>query len=193
MSFIVNNSEIRDIQDGLIATSFNLGDINLFNIIDNDNYKIQNNYAELRREFCSSSYLCGTCTSFYNCYMIYKKKKEIYEAYKHFDFKDRNTIFLYLLGAGGLIPLKKILDENHIAVIEDCCIRVNLHKYSHIKLRDVEQLSPLRILCDIIEVKFVSLLYSTEFLEKEVNVHKYFPIEDCYQIKYENFIKSMLS
>lgn len=57
----------------------------------------------------------------------------------------------------------------------------------------MEQLSPLRILCDIIEVKFVSLLYSTEFVEKEVNVHKYFPIEDCYQIKYENFIKSMLS
>lgn len=76
MSFIVNNSEIRDIQDGLIATSFNLGDVNLFNIIDNDNYKIHNNYAELRREFCSSSYLCGTCTSFYNCYMIYKKKKK---------------------------------------------------------------------------------------------------------------------
>ena len=195
MAFIPVNPSILYIEEALIVQNTDFSKVNILSCDESEKeiYIDKPECAEIRRKYCSPDYLCGTCASFYTCYVIYQNKEAIYNAYKHLEFKDRNTVFHYLLGAGGLIPLRKVLDENHIAVVEDCCIRVNLHKYTHARLRDVEQLSPLRILCDIIELKYVSLLYNADFLEKEINVHKYFPVEDCYQIKFGSFIKSVFA
>ena len=123
MAFIPINPSVLNIEEGLMVENTDFSKVNILNYNDPEKeiYIDKNDSIETRRKYCCPNYLCGTCTSFYTCYIIYQHKEAIYNAYNHLEFKDRNEVFHYLLGAGGLIS-RKVLDENHVAVVQDCCI-----------------------------------------------------------------------
>ena len=153
---------------------------------------------------CQPQYLCNSCMNFYICYEIQRKSDAIYKAYNSqslFNFENRYDLFNYLSSPGGLIPLKSILDENYIAIIEDISINVCMNKLLDFIIRDKEHLSPLRILCNIILDNNNSLLYNiiydktinenkeTIFKYKDTETeHVYYPLTVCYKHKFIHYI-----
>lgn len=151
---------------------------------------------------CQPHYLCNSCMNFYVCYVIQRNCDAIYEAYNsqpYLDFNNRYELFNYLCSPGGLIPLKGILDENYLVIIENICINVCMNRLLDFIIRDKEHLSPLRILCNIILDNNETFIYNnsaTENQEQE-NInglkpykteHVYYSLTECYKHKFLHYI-----